>query len=443
MRGPYSHRAIWAIAGPMIVSAVTTPLLGMVDTGVVGHLDEPRFLAAVAVGATVFTTLFMGLNFLRMGTTGITAQGFGAGDRETVREALGQAAVTALVLAGLLIVFREPLLGAALALLEPEPGVAELAGDYYRMRIWAAPAALLNFVLIGWMLGMQDARGPLAMVLSINLVNIALDFWFVVGLGLDVRGVATATVVAEALGLGVGLLRVRATLRDRPGRWPTERLFRPAHYARLFDVNAALFVRTMALMFVLAFITARGARLGTTVLAANALLMNFQHLLSYALDGIAHAAEALVGRAVGARDRTGLLLAERRTLGWSLGFASAFSVAYLVAGGPLIDRLTDIPEIRTAARQYLPWLVLSPLVSTWSFLYDGVFVGATRSREMMLVMVAAAALVFLPTWYATTGLGNHGLWLAFIAFMAARGIGMAAGFRRLVARGQLPPMPAT
>jgi len=422
----------------MILSAVSTPLLGMVDTGVVGHLEQPAYLAAVAVGATIFTTLFMGLNFLRMGTTGITAQAFGAGDRGAMREALGQAALTGLALALLMVVLQRPILDAALALLRPEREVAELAGAYFRVRIWAAPAALANFVLIGWMLGMQNAAGPLKMVLSINVTNIALDFWFVTGLDLDVRGVAAASVVAEITGLVVGVVCVQAMLTSRPAPWPVDRLAGLRHYARLFDVNAALFLRTMALMFVFAFITAQGARLGTLVLAANALLMNFQYLLSYALDGIAHAAEALVGRAAGAGDRAGLLTAERRTLGWSVAFAAVFTAAYLFAGRALVDALTTLPGVRETAREYLPWLVISPLVSVWSFLYDGVYVGATRTREMMVVMVGGAVLVFLPAWFAFSHWGNHGLWLAFTLFMAARGLGMAAWFRRLVARGIVP-----
>jgi MATE family multidrug resistance protein len=439
---PYSHRSIWRIAGPMILSAVTTPLLGMVDTAVVGHLEQPWYLGAVAVGATIFNLLFMSLNFLRMGTTGLTAQAFGADSDDGVRESLAQPALVALVLAGLIVLLQGPILAGAMALLAPGPEVAEQTQRYFAIRVWSAPASLLNFVLMGWLLGMQNARGALAMVLTINLVNIMLDLWFVVGLGWRVEGVAAATLVAELAGLGLGAWLVHRELRGRRGSWSTVQLAEARRYSRLLDVNGNLFLRTIALMFVFAFITAQGARLGDAVLAANAVLMNFQFLLSYALDGIAHATEALVGRAAGARDRPGLLRAVGRTLRWSLGVAVLFTVVYLVAGTRIIDALTSIDSVREIARAYLPWLIVSPLISVWSFLYDGVYVGITRSREMMFVMVGSAAGLFLPAWYLFADLGNQALWLAFTVFMAGRGIGMHVWFRRLMAKGGLglPPV---
>lgn len=437
MSDAYSHNAVWRIAAPMIISSVTVPLLGMVDTAVMGHLEDPTFLAAVAVGATIFSVVFMGLNFLRMGTTGITAQGFGARDNDTVREALGQSVITALTLAAIIIVVQLLLVSTALALLSPSEQVATLTLDYFRIRVWSAPASLCNFVLIGWLIGMQNARGPLAIMLVTNLINIVLDLAFVVWLGMDVDGVALATLIAEFCGLATGVVIVRAELARHPGSGTPIHLFVLARYRRLFDVNANLFVRTMALMFVFAFVTAQGARMGDIVLAVNALLMNFQLFLAYALDGIAYSAEALVGKAIGSRDRDGMLLAVRRTLQWSLLFASGFCAFYLVAGGWIIDLLSNIETLRATARDYLPWLIISPLISVWSFLYDGVFVGATRSKEMMFIMVGSLLFVFLPTWFGFTQFGNHGLWLAFTLFMAARGAGMHFWFRRLVSSGTL------
>jgi len=419
----------------MILSSVSTPLLGLVDTAVVGHLDEPRYLAAVAAGATLFSVLFMGLNFLRMGTTGVTAQAFGAGRGDGVRQALGQALAMALLLALAMIALQAWILDLGLAVLGPGPEVAALAGEYFRIRIWSAPASLANFVLIGWLLGMQNARGPLVLVLVTNLVNVVLSVSFVTGLGLQVRGVALATLLAELAGLGVGAVFVVRELARCPGRWQPAWLGELRSYRRLAGINADLLLRTLSLMFVFAFITARGARDGAVILAANALLLNFQYFTSYALDGIAHAAEALVGKAVGAADRTGLLQVVARGLRWSLLLAGAFTLAYSLSGGLIIDALTGIEAIRAAARDYLPWLVLLPLVSAWSFLYDGVFVGATWSAQMRQVMMASAALVFLPAWYLAQPLGNHALWLAFTAFMAARGIGMHLWFRRLAGCG--------
>ncbi len=435
----YGHRAILAIAGPMIVSSSTVPLVGLVGTGVMGHLEDPRYLAAVAAGTQVFSVLFVGLNCLRMGTTGLTAQARGAADGAALRRALGQGVVTALVLGLLLLAARTPVRELALWVLGPAPEVAVLTGQYVDIRLASAPFALVNLVALGWLLGLGDGRGALAVTLAINLTNIVLDLWFVLGLGLGVAGVAWGAVLAELAGTAAGLVLVRRRLRTIPGAWERAPLLTLAAYRPLFALNANLLVRTAALMFTFTFMTAQGARLGTVVLAANALLLNFQWLLSYALDGIANAAEALVGQAIGARDRAGLLRAVRRTLGWSLGFAGAFLVAYVAAGPALVAALTDIPAVRAVAYEYLPWLVVAPVVSVWSFFYDGVYVGATRSREMRVVMTGAAALVFLPAWYLTRDFGNHGLWFAFTLFMAARGLAMHLWFRRLVASATLVP----
>jgi MATE family multidrug resistance protein len=332
---------------------------------------------------------------------------------------------------------QKPIIQAALALLAPSAEVAQFTRVYFDIRIWSAPASLLNFVMIGWLLGMQNARGPLAMMLTINLINIVLDLLFVINLGMGVKGVALATLIAELIGVAVGMTFVKAELAQRPGDWAGIQLFNIAHYRHLLHINSSLLLRTMALMFVFAFITARGARMGDIILATNALLINFQLMLSYALDGIAHAAEALAGKAVGARDRRGLQLAVRRTLHWSLLLAGFFCLIYLVAGGLIIDMLTSIDDIQISARTYLPWLIISPLISVWSFLYDGVYVGATRSKEMMVVMVSAVVLLFLPVWYAAQSLGNHALWLAFTVFMAGRGAGMHYWWRHLTAQDRV------
>jgi MATE family multidrug resistance protein len=414
----------------MIISSVTVPLLGMVDTAVMGHLPESYYLGAVAAGATIFSVLFMGLNFLRMGTTGVTAQGYGAGDNAVVREVLGQSLFTAMLLSTLMIALQQPIIDLTIKLLSPSFEVGVYTRQYFLIRIWSAPASLGNFVLIGWLLGMQNARGPLAIMLIINLTNIALDLVLVLVVGMTVNGVALATLVAELAGFATGVIYVRAELAGHPGSWAQTRLLEPARYKRLLNINANLLLRTMSLMFVFAFITAQGARMGDVILAVNALLMNFQLFLSYALDGIAYSAEALVGKATGSGDRRGMLLAVKRTLQWSLLFSGLFCLAYLLTGEYVIDLLTNIDSIRLAARDYLPWLIIAPLISVWSFLYDGVFVGATRSREMMLVMAGSMLIIFLPTWLLSRPLGNHGLWLAFTMFMAGRGVGMHILFRR-------------
>ena len=419
----------------MILSNVSVPLLGMVDTGVTGHLDDASYLAAVAVGSALFGFLFVGFNFLRMGTTGIAAQRFGAEDQTGLRTALGQAVITALAIAAALVLLQQPIGRLGIVLLGPDAGVAVHAKTYFSIRIWSAPATLVNYALIGWFIGLQNARVPLLIVLITNATNIVLDLLFVLILDMNVDGVAAASVIAEISGAALGAAFVVRELSRRGGHWRIADLTNLREYSAFFTINANLFIRTMALASTLAFVTAQGARLGGLVLAANAVLMNLQNLISFALDGFAHAAEALVGRAVGERSRQAIETAVRLTLRWSLYVALAFSLFFAIGGRALIGLLTDLVEVRELAFEYLPWMIASPLVSVWSFLYDGVFVGATRAREMRDIMLGSALLVFLPSWYVLQPLANHGLWLAFILFMAARGAGMHVYYRRRVLPG--------
>ena len=420
----------------MIVSSVSVPLVGLVGTGVLGHLDDEIYLAAVAAAVQVFSVLFVGCNFLRMGTTGITAQAHGALGRDTgagtaIRQSLGEAVIVALVLGILIIILQVPIRNAAFGVIGAEPGVTAYAYQYFNIRVWSAPATLFNFVALGWLLGMQNGRGPLAITLVLNLTNVALDLWFVLGLGLKVRGVASGALLAELAGAAMAIWLLRRALLRHPGNWSGTRLLDLSSYRALLRVNGNLFIRTLALMFTFAFVTVQGARMGSVFLAANALLMNFQWLTAYALDGIANAAEALVGKAVGAREHAGMLRAVRRTLAWSLAFGAVFSLVFWVAGPSIVRTLTSLPDVRATALEYLPWMILLPLISVWSFFYDGVYVGATLSREMRVVMTASAFLVFVPVWFLTRDLGNHGLWLAFTAFMLVRGLAMHLWFSRL------------
>ncbi len=414
----------------MILSNVSVPLLGMVDTGVTGHLENAAYLGAVAVGSTIFGFLYTGVNFLRMGTTGIAAQRFGAGDVQGIRTSLGQALIVALAIALVLLALMHPIGELAVHLLGGGAEVTGYAREYFSIRIWSAPATLANFALIGWFIGLQNARIPLLIVLVTNITNIVLDLVLVLGFDMKVAGVAAASVIAEYLGVIVGLGIAAAELRRRGGGWNAGELTTLKAYRGFLSINASLLVRTMALMFTFAFVTAQGARQGGLILAANAILMNMQNLLSFALDGFAHAAEALVGKAVGANSREALQQAVALTLRWSLYVAAGFCLLFLVGGPLLIDLLTDLPQVRETTLRYLPWIILSPLVSVWSFLYDGVFVGATRAREMRDIMLLSALVVFIPSWYVLRFLGNDGLWLTFMLFMASRGAGMHYYYRK-------------
>jgi MATE family multidrug resistance protein len=425
-----TDRDMWRIAAPMILSNVSAPLLGMVDTGVMGHLDSSAYLGAVAIGSTIFTFMYIGMNFLRMGTTGIAAQSYGADDHDGLRVALGQALIVSLVIAVALLVLQKPVGHVALFLLGGDATTQSLAGTYFSIRVWSAPGTLANYVMIGWFLGLQNARVPLLIFLTINVTNILLDLLFVIGLGMKIEGVALASVIAEYTALGVAVAFAARELRKRTGRWPLTRFNRLSAYRAFFSVNANLFIRTMALMFTLAFVTAQGARLGPVILAANAILMNFQNLTSLGLDGFAHAAEAMVGRAVGRKDDEALRHTVALTLRWSLIFALGFMLVYALGGSLIVSLLTDLPEVRRTAMTYLPWLIVSPLISVWCFLYDGVYVGMTRAREMRNIMLFSTGAVFIPAWYLTQPFGNHGLWFALMLFLASRGIGMHLGYRK-------------
>ena len=422
---------IWRIALPMLLSNLSVPLLGLVDTAVLGHLDAPWYLGAVAVGAMLFSTLYNGVNFLRMGTTGVAAQGFGREDADVVVRALREALVVGLGIAALMLLLHPWIRDAALALVRPEPEVATEAVRYFDIRIWSAPATLATYVIVGWFLGLSNARVPLLITLVVNLTNIVLDIVLVVGFGMKTAGVAVATVTAEYLGLAVGLALV---LRES-ARWPTglswHRTIAEANFGRYFAINANIFVRTLALMCTLFLMTALGARLGTTILAANAILLNIQYVVSYGLDALAHAAEAIVGKYEGRDDRSGLRHSVTLIFRWAIGIAVAMAVLLALGGRWFIALLTDLETVIAAAQSYLPWLILSPLVSVWSFVYDGVFIGATRAREMRNVMVAAAVFGFVPVWWLTQSLDNHSIWLAFTVFMLVRAVGMHVYYQRL------------
>lgn len=419
-----ARRRIWTLAWPIILSNITVPLLGLVDTAVVGHLADPRYLAGVTLGATLFSFLYWGFGFLRMGTTGLTAQAVGREDASEVRNLLGQSLLLAAGIGALLILLSGPLIALGLHLLDGSELATLLAADYANIRILSAPAVLANYAILGWFLGQQNSRVTLAILVLTNSVNIALDLLFVVGLSMTVDGVAWATVIADYTALAFGTWLVRRQLTLLQGHFLRERLLRLAAYTQLLQVNANLFIRTLGLLFAMAFFTSRGAVQGDTVLAANAVLMQFIMLISYALDGFAHAAEAITGRAVGRRRWDEFATAVRAAAWFSLITASTAALAFALGGHYLIALLTGLPEVRATAGLYLPWMVAMPLIAVWSYLLDGIFIGATAIREMRN-SIFIALVVYLVLWWvaqrvAPSGYENHALWLAFLAFAMVR-----------------------
>lgn len=404
----------------------------MVDTGVTGHLDDAAYLGAVAVGSAVFGFMFIAFNFLRMGTTGLAAQQFGRGDYSELRSTLGQAIIAALGIAALMLVAQGPIGSIGLGLVGADDSLLTPAKDYFYVRVWSAPATLVNYALVGWFIGLQNTRVPLLIVVTTNLVNIGLDLFLVLVLDMKVAGVAAASVIAETSGMLLGLYFVFRELQRHEGDWQIEALLKPARYRVFFTINANLFVRTVTLVSTFTFITAQSARLGGLVLAANAVLMNLQNLISFVLDALAHSAEALIGKSIGQRSAKAVENSVAVTLKWSFLMAVGASALFAVGGPFIIRLLTDLPEVQKVALTYLPWMIVSPVISVWAFLYDGIFVGATRAKEMRNMMLASTLIVFLPAWYLLQPFGNHGLWLSFTLFMAARGGFMYWAYRQRV-----------
>ena len=434
-RLPATDRRLWALAWPLMLTNLTVPLLGLVDTAVLGHLERPEYLGAVAVGANVFSILYWTFGFMRMGTTGLAAQAWGQRDPFAQVALLLRSVLLALVIGLVLIAAHSPLIRASLALMNPSADVAALAAEYAAIRIWSAPAVLCQYTLVGWLIGTQHPRGPMLMLIAANGLNIVLDVLFVTGLGWNSRGVALATVIAE---YGAALLGVAIVLKQLPpGPWLNRRLFgQPADYLRILRVNRYLLVRTVALLLVLAFFPAQGARQGDVTLAANAVLLTFLLVISNALDGFANAAEALIGEAVGKGSRRRFRRVFRSALRWSLWGALLLTLVFVLGGRQLIALLTGIEAVRSTAGHYLPWLWLLPFAAVWGYLLDGVFIGATRTRDMQNTMLFSALGVFLPVWWLTTGWGNHGLWFALISLMLARALSMGLLYWRHTRSGR-------
>ncbi|MDH5748811.1 MAG: MATE family efflux transporter [Rhodospirillales bacterium] len=405
-----------------MMSNISVPLLGAVDTAVVGHLPGPHYIGAVAIGALIFSFVYWGFGFLRMGTTGFTAQAQGAGNVDEVRATLARALMLATALGLILIAVQVPIAWGALAMIDAGNRVDSLAETYFHIRIWGAPAALANYALLGWFIGIHNTRAALILQIAMNGINIVLDLWFVMGLGLGVAGVAWATLIAETGAVILGLWLVSRKLPAIGGTWRKSLIFQADLLRRMFAVNRDIFIRTLCLISAFGLVTAIGARMGEVILAANAVLLNFQSITGHALDGFAHAAEALTGDAIGARNRENFRKAVRATSLWALVFSAAFSAAYLILGTLVIDTITDMPEVRAVSRDFLTWVVILPVVSVWSYQLDGIFIGATRSADMRNAMMVSLAVFAGLLVLLVPEFGNHGLWLAFMGFMVARAL---------------------
>ncbi|MDM7459440.1 MAG: MATE family efflux transporter, partial [Paracoccus sp. (in: a-proteobacteria)] len=406
---------------------MTVPLLGLVDTGVVGQLGAPEPIGAVGLGAVILTTVYWVFGFLRMGTTGLVAQAHGAGD--TVET--GAHLLRALAIAGIaglgFIALQLPLFWAAFRLAPASDTVEALARDYLAIRIWGAPATIGLYALTGWLIAVERTRAVLGLQLLQNGLNIALSLGLAIGLGWGVAGVAWASLVSELLGFAVALWLARGVLchalrtarrSDGPRLWAQDRM------ARLARVNGDIMLRSVLLQGCMTSFLFLAAGQGDVALAANQVLLQFLALTAYALDGFAFAAETLVGQAVGARRADHVRRASVMTSTWGLGGAAALGLAFLAGGGLLIDVLTTSPDVRLEARRYLPWLVIAPLLGRAGWLLDGIFIGATLTQEMRVAMVRSVAIIACAVVILLPPFGNHGLWAALMILYVARSVTM-------------------
>lgn len=428
-----THKHLFTLAVPMILSNVTVPLLGLVDTAVIGHLEHAYYLGGSAIGIMVVTVISWLCGFLRMSTTGLAAQAFGEQAQLKSMLVLMRGLFVAMLIGLVAIGFQGPYLGLAISLAGGSEQVGYYAREYADVRIWSLPAALMNMVLIGWLLGHHRAKAVMWVLIATNLINLALDVVFVLYFGWQVKGLALATLIAEYSGVLMGVVLVFSYYRQTFAaiyRAALKRCFELAALKAYFALNRDILIRTLSLQICFVFMTSQGARLGDDIVAANAILMNFLLFISFGLDGIANAAEVLAGKAKGEKLTKQLTQVLRISLVWTFIFALGYSLLFALLGHELIRLISTIPSVIMVADIYLPWLVALPLVACWSYLFDGIYIGLTQGRAMRNTMLSATFLVFFPCWLILQSFGNHALWAAFTAFMAARGVLLAIDFQR-------------
>jgi MATE family, multidrug efflux pump len=410
---------VFAIAGPAMVANLTTPLIGIVSTTAIGRLGDATLLGGVAMASVLFDCMFWLFAFLRMSTVAFTAQSLGAGETTELRAILVRGFIVAAVIGTALVLLQVPLAAILLGAMGGSEGVTRAAKTYFAIRIWSAPLAFGNYVVLGWLIGQARARLALGTQVTINVINMAATIVLVLVLDFGIAGAAIAAVIAEAAGLVLGVLIARELSQ---GQLAVKRatLFDRTKLMRMLAVNRDIMIRTASLITAFLFFTAQGARAGDMTLAANAVLHNFLLISAFFLDGLANAAEQLCGRAYGARDKHGFSGAVRLVVIWGFGFAVAVAAIFALLGPALIDIMTASAEVRRIARDYLPFVVAAPLLGVFAFAYDGVYIGATWARDMRNLMVLSL-LIFLTAWLALRSFGNAGLWGALLVHYAARG----------------------
>ncbi|KUJ85531.1 MATE family efflux transporter [Ruegeria marisrubri] len=430
---PITLRRVLHIALPIVLSNATVPLLGAVDTGVVGQMGEAAPIGAVGIGAVILSTLYWVFGFLRMGTTGLAAQARGAGDTAETGALLMRGLLLGSAAGAAFILFQSALFWGAFALAPASAEVETLTRDYLEIRIWGAPATISLYAVTGWLIAIERTRGVFILQVWMNGLNILLDLWFVLGLGWGVEGVATATLVSEWTGLALGLWLCRdAFAGDQWHDWA--RIFDRARLRRMMQVNADIMVRSVLLTLSFTTFLFIGSDLGDVNLAANQVLLQFLSITSYALDGFAFAAEALVGGAVGAKDRHQLRRAAIVASQWGIGGAAVLSLVFLAAGPLIIDLMATAQEVRAAGREYLVWAAIAPVLGVASWMLDGIYIGATWTRAMRMAMIQSVVAYVVALVILVPTLGNHGLWAALMVLNITRGLTLGLRYPRLEAQ---------
>ena len=435
------NHKIWGIAWPAILSNISIPMLGLVDAAILGHLESTRYLGAVAIGGVLLSFLYWGFSFLRMGTTGLVAKAMGAGEQQEAALILAQSCILAIILAIAVTALHPLWLGLGFTLMAAQADIASLADSYATIRLSSAPAVLVTYAIVGWFIGRADTRWPMIIVVTTNAVNIGLDFLFIIKLQMFSDGAALATVIAEYLGCALALYGVWRNFPRALGSGFYAKLKSWPAYQRLLRSNINLFVRTICLLFSFAFFTAMGDKLGSDILASNALMMQLVLMAAYGMDGFAFAAEALTGNRLGARDLKGFYQAVRYCSYWCALTAGLMSACFALFHAQLFSMMTNIDAVLVLLAQYVPWLILLPLVAAPSYLLDGVFIGSAETRYMMTTMLFCLLAVYLPIWFFTRDFGNHGLWFAFSVFNGARGVSLYVCYLQISKKGRW--LPAT
>lgn len=434
-----NQRKVYALALPIMLSNATVPLVGIVDTAVMGRMESPAFLSAVAVGAVLFSSIFWVFGFLKMGTGGLVAQAFGRNDTHAMHEIFARAVAIACACAACLVALGAPLLALGLWAMGGSEELHTLTGQYFFIRLLGAPATLITYAIVGTLIGQQRTRDVFWLQLLLNLLNVALNLLFFEFTDWHVEGVALATVISEYVALAMGLLMVKSVWRQPFAHWK-QALSNSSAFKELFSISRDLFIRTVCLTFAFYWITALSSRFGDTTLALNSILIQMLHFTAYALDGFSLAAESLTGHALGRRRRD-LLWRDVKACTWgALGFAIAFTIAYALLGQTIVNTMTTLAEVQQLATDYLIWIVIGPLLGVWSFLLDGIFIGTTHTREMRNSMLISLAVFVLAAELLVPALGNHGLWLSYYVLMLARTLTLGGWFPRILRAAEQPKL---